>query len=118
MHHTPLIWTLVVALVLAFILGAVANRSLISPIGEYLLAGILLGEYTPGIQADPAVAQDLAEIGIILLTFGVGLRFTLDDLLSVRAVAVHGALVQIGSATALGARGLMQKLRVPIDPET
>jgi CPA2 family monovalent cation:H+ antiporter-2 len=102
MHHTPLIWTIVVALVLAFILGAAANRFRVSPLVGYLLAGVLIGQHTPGIQADAAIAQDLAEIGVILLMFGVGLHFTLEDLLSVRAIAVPGALVQIASATVLG----------------
>jgi monovalent cation:H+ antiporter-2, CPA2 family len=101
-HHTPLISTIVAALVLAFILGAIANRFRVSPLVGYLLAGVLLGPFTPGYVADQAVARDLAEIGVILLMFGVGLHFTLDDLLSVRSIALPGALVQIVSATALG----------------
>jgi CPA2 family monovalent cation:H+ antiporter-2 len=101
-HHTPLISTIVVALVLAFILGAVANRLRASPLVGYLLAGVLIGPFTPGYVADQGVAHDLAEIGVILLMFGVGLHFTLEDLLSVRAIAVPGALVQIASATLLG----------------
>jgi CPA2 family monovalent cation:H+ antiporter-2 len=101
-HHTPLISTIVVALVLAFILGAVANRFRASPLVGYLLAGVLIGPFTPGYVADQGVAHDLAEIGVILLMFGVGLHFTLEDLLSVRAIAVPGALVQIASATLLG----------------
>ena len=103
MHHaTPLISTIVVGLVLAFILAAIANRFRISPLVGYLLAGVLIGPFTPGYVADQRLANDLAEIGVILLMFGVGLHFTLDDLLSVRAVAVPGALVQIASATLLG----------------
>jgi CPA2 family monovalent cation:H+ antiporter-2 len=103
MHHaTPLISTIVVGLVLAFILAAIANRFRISPLVGYLLAGVLIGPFTPGYVADQGLANDLAEIGVILLMFGVGLHFTLDDLLSVRAVAVPGALVQIASATLLG----------------
>jgi CPA2 family monovalent cation:H+ antiporter-2 len=101
-HHTPLITTIVAALVLAFILGAIANRFRVSPLVGYLLAGVVIGPFTPGFVADQGVAKDLAEIGIILLMFGVGLHFTLEDLLSVRAIAIPGALVQIASATALG----------------
>ncbi len=103
MHHaTPLISTIVVGLVLAFILAAIGNRFRISPLVGYLLAGVLIGPFTPGFVADQRLANDLAEIGVILLMFGVGLHFTLDDLLSVRAVAVPGAVVQIASATLLG----------------
>ncbi|HEY1430570.1 MAG TPA: YbaL family putative K(+) efflux transporter [Stellaceae bacterium] len=101
-HHTPLIATLVGGLVLAFILGALAHRMRISPLVGYLLAGVLVGPTTPGFVADPALAADLAEIGVILLMFGVGLHFSLADLLSVRFIAVPGALVQIAFATALG----------------
>jgi CPA2 family monovalent cation:H+ antiporter-2 len=101
-HHTPLISTIVVALVLAFVLGAIANRFRISPLVGYLLAGVVIGPFTPGYVADANIASDLAEIGVILLMFGVGLHFTLEDLLSVRAIAVPGALVQIASATVLG----------------
>ena len=101
-HHTPLISTIVVALVLAFILGALANRFRISPLVGYLLAGVLIGPFTPGYVADQGLATDLAEIGVILLMFGVGLHFTLEDLLSVRAIAIPGAVAQIASATVLG----------------
>ena len=101
-HHTPLISTIVVALVLAFILGALANRFRISPLVGYLLAGVLIGPFTPGYVADQGLANDLAEIGVILLMFGVGLHFTLEDLLSVRAIAIPGAIAQIVSATLLG----------------
>ena len=101
-HHTPLISTIVVALVLAFVLGAVANRFRASPLVGYLLAGVLIGPFTPGYVADQGMAKDLAEIGVILLMFGVGLHFTLEDLLSVKAIAIPGALVQIASATVLG----------------
>src|SRR5262245_17004660 len=101
-HDTPLITTIVAALVLAFILGAVANRFRISPLVGYLLAGVAIGPFTPGYVADQGIAKDLAEIGVILLMFGVGLHFTLDDLLSVKAIAIPGALVQIASATVLG----------------
>jgi CPA2 family monovalent cation:H+ antiporter-2 len=103
MHHaTPLISTIVVGLVLAFVLAAIANRFRISPLVGYLLAGILIGPFTPGYVADQGLANDLAEIGVILLMFGIGLHFTLEDLLSVRAIAVPGAIAQIASATVLG----------------
>src|ERR1700730_8634054 len=101
-HHTPLIATLVAGLVLAFVLGALAHRVRASPIVGYLLAGVLVGPYTPGFVADPAMAAELAEIGVILLMFGVGLHFSLHDLLSVRAIAIPGALVQMAAATLLG----------------
>jgi CPA2 family monovalent cation:H+ antiporter-2 len=101
-HHTPLISTIVVGLVLAFILGAVAHRIRISPLVGYLLAGVLVGPFTPGYVADQSLANELAEIGVILLMFGVGLHFSLKDLLSVKAVAIPGAVAQIAVATLLG----------------
>ena len=101
-HHTPLISTIVVGLVLAFVLGALANRFRISPLVGYLLAGVLIGPFTPGYVADQRLANELAEIGVILLMFGVGLHFSLEDLLSVRAIAMPGAIAQIAVATALG----------------
>ncbi len=101
-HHMPLISTIVVGLVLAFVLGAIAQRLRISPLVGYLLAGVLVGPFTPGYVADQGLANQLAEIGVILLMFGVGLHFSLKDLLSVRAIAVPGAVVQIASATLLG----------------
>jgi K+:H+ antiporter len=101
-HYTPLISTIVVGLVLAFVLGALAHRIRVSPLVGYLIAGILVGPFTPGYVADQGIANELAEIGVILLMFGVGLHFSLEDLLSVRAIAIPGAIVQIASATALG----------------
>ncbi|MGH6770894.1 MAG: YbaL family putative K(+) efflux transporter [Xanthobacteraceae bacterium] len=101
-HHTPLITMIVVGLVLAFGLGVLVHRLRISPLVGYLLAGILVGPFTPGYVADQAMANQLAELGVILLMFGVGLHFSLADLLSVRAIAIPGAVVQIASATALG----------------
>ncbi|CAN5387356.1 YbaL family putative K(+) efflux transporter [soil metagenome] len=101
-HNTPLISTVVVGLVLAFILGALAQRVRVSPLVGYLVAGVLMGPFTPGYVADQNIANELAEIGIILLMFGVGLHFSLKDLLSVRAIAVPGAVVQIAVATLLG----------------
>src|SRR5688572_10608341 len=101
-HHTPLIATIVMGLVLAFIFGAIANRFRVSPLVGYLLAGVLVGPFTPGFIADQALANELAEIGVILLMFGVGLHFSLDDLLSVKTIAIPGAVVQIAVATVLG----------------
>src|SRR5581483_3289599 len=94
--------TIVLGLVLAFALGLGAQRLRISPLVGYLLAGIAIGPFTPGFIADQSLANDLAEIGIILLMFGVGLQFSLEELLSVRAIAVPGAIAQIAVATALG----------------
>lgn len=101
-HHTPLIATIVAGLVVAFIMGALAHRLRFSPIAGYLLAGVIVGPFTPGFVADSNLANELAEIGVILLMFGVGLHFSLKDLLSVRAIAVPGAVVQIAVATLLG----------------
>src|SRR3954451_18634334 len=102
-HDTPLIATIVAGLGLAFVFGALANRIRMPPLVGYLVAGVLVGPNTPGFVADAGLANELAEIGVILLMFGVGLHFSLKDLLSVRAIAVPGAIVQIGFATALGA---------------
>lgn len=112
-HDTPLIATVVVGLSLAFALGTVAQRLRISPIVGYLLAGVAVGPFTPGFVADQNLATELAEIGIILLMFGVGLHFSLSDLLSVKAIAVPGAVVQIVFATLLGA-GLAHLFGWPI----
>ncbi|CDX63089.1 putative monovalent cation:proton antiporter (CPA2 family) [Mesorhizobium plurifarium] len=101
-HDTPLIATIVAGLGLAFVFGALANRFRIPPLVGYLVAGVLVGPNTPGFVADASLANELAEIGVILLMFGVGLHFSLKDLLSVRAIAVPGAIVQIGFATLLG----------------
>jgi CPA2 family monovalent cation:H+ antiporter-2 len=102
MHHTPLIATIVGGLVLAFCLGTLAHRLRISPLVGYLLAGVLVGPFTPGFVADRDLAAELAEIGVILLMFGVGLHFSLKDLLAVRAIAIPGAVAQIALATVLG----------------
>lgn len=101
-HDTPLISTIVGGLVLAFLLGALANRLRTPPLVGYLIAGVLVGPHTPGFVADQGLAPELAEIGVILLMFGVGLHFSLKDLLSVRGIAVPGAIAQIGLATMLG----------------
>ncbi len=102
-HETPLIATLVAGLGLAFIFGALANRFRIPPLVGYLLAGVLAGPNTPGFVADQNLAPELAELGVILLMFGVGLHFSIKDLLSVRAIALPGSLMQIMFATGLGA---------------
>ncbi|WP_292353758.1 YbaL family putative K(+) efflux transporter [Mesorhizobium sp.] len=102
-HDTPLIATIVAGLGFAFVFGALANRFRVPPLVGYLVAGVLVGPNTPGFVADASLANELAEIGVILLMFGVGLHFSLKDLLSVRAIAVPGAIVQIAFATLLGA---------------
>lgn len=102
MPHTPLIATLVAGLGLAFILGTLANRLRLSPLVGYLLAGVLIGPFTPGFVADQALARQLAELGVILLMFGIGLHFSLHDLLSVRTIAVPGAFGQMALVTSLG----------------
>jgi CPA2 family monovalent cation:H+ antiporter-2 len=86
-HYTPLITTIVVALALAWLLATVAQRLRLPLLVGYLLAGIIIGPFTPGFVADQNLANQLAEIGVILLMFGVGLHFSLEDLLSVRAIA-------------------------------
>ncbi|MBV2148414.1 Kef family K(+) transporter [Sphingobium sp. AS12] len=101
-HHTPLIGTIVAGLVVAFIMGAIAHRLKLSPLVGYLFAGIMVGPFTPGFVADASLANELAEIGVILLMFGVGLHFSMKDLLSVKHIAIPGALVQIAVATGLG----------------
>jgi len=101
-QHSPLVSTIVVGLVLAFAFGAIAHRLKASPLVGYLLAGVVIGPFTPGFVADQNIANELSEIGIILLMFGVGLQFSMHELLSVRAIAVPGALAQIAVATALG----------------
>lgn len=101
-HDTTLIGTVVAGLGVAFLMGALAHRLRISPIAGYLLAGVMVGPFTPGFVAHTGLALQLAEIGVILLMFGVGLHFSLKDLLSVRKIAVPGAIVQMTVATALG----------------
>ena len=101
-HDLTLITTLASALGLALVLGFVATRLRLPALVGYLLAGIVIGPATPGFVADLELSRQLAEIGVILLMFGVGLHFSMEDLLSVRRIAVPGALVQIAVATALG----------------
>jgi CPA2 family monovalent cation:H+ antiporter-2 len=102
MDKYALISTIVLGLVLAFVFGFIAQRLRLSPIVGYLVAGVAVGPHTPGFVGDIDLAMQLAEIGVILLMFGVGLKFSLSDLWSVRGVALPGALVQIGVAMGLG----------------
>ena len=104
MHaELSLISTIAVALGLALVLGFIAARLNLPALVGYLLAGVLIGPATPGFVADMNLASQLAEIGVMLLMFGVGLHFSLDDLLGVKRIALPGAVVQMGVATALGA---------------
>src|SRR6476661_2901505 len=105
MHAYDLILTLTGGLTAALALGYFTQRLGLSPIVGYLLAGTLVGPHTPGFVADTSLAEQLAEVGVILLMFGVGLQFHLDELLAVRRVAVPGAVVQSAIATGLGAAG-------------
>ena len=102
-HEVALITTIAAGLGLAMILGTLASRLRLPPLVGYLLAGVLIGPHTPGFVADVALAAQLAEIGVMLLMFGVGLHLSMGDLLAVRRIAVPGALVQIAVATAMGA---------------
>ncbi|MFO7276835.1 MAG: YbaL family putative K(+) efflux transporter [Pseudomonadota bacterium] len=102
-HETALIATIAAAFVLAFGLGFVATRLRLPPLVGYLVAGVLIGPFTPGFVADTGLAQQLAEIGVILLMFGVGLHFSIPDLMAVRRIALPGAIAQIVTATAIGA---------------
>lgn len=102
-HDLPLISTLATGLSLAFLLGLGAAKLRIPPIVGYLLAGIIIGPYTPGFVGDIKIAEELSEIGIILLMFGVGLHFSMKDLMEVRKIALPGAVVQMGAAILMGA---------------
>jgi CPA2 family monovalent cation:H+ antiporter-2 len=102
-HETSLIALISVGLVLAFAAGLLANRLHLPPLVGYLLAGVAIGPFTPGFVADVELAPQLAELGVILLMFGVGLHFSINDLLAVRRIALPGAVAQIAVATALGA---------------
>lgn len=101
-HDTPLIATIAAGFVLAFLLGMVAHRLKLSPLVGYLAAGVVVGPFTPGFVADAELAGELAELGVILLMFGVGLHFSPAELMAVRGIAVPGAVVQIAVATVLG----------------
>ncbi len=101
-HEINLITTIAAALGLAMVMGFVVSRLKMPPLVGYLLAGIVIGPATPGFVADVGLASQLAEIGVMLLMFGVGLNFSLGDLMAVRRIAVPGAIVQVAVATALG----------------
>ena len=101
-HSVELITTIAAALGLALVFGFIAVRIRLPALVGYLVAGVLIGPFTPGFVANTALAGQLAEIGVMLLMFGVGLHFSLDDLLSVKKIALPGAVVQIGVATAMG----------------
>ncbi len=102
-HDTTLITTIAAGLGFAFVFGFLAQRLHLPPLVGYLVAGIAVGPYSPGFSADISLASQLAEIGVILLMFGVGLHFSLGDLLAVRRIAVPGAVGQIAVATIMGA---------------
>jgi len=101
-HSVSLISTIAAGLGLALVFGFVAMRLKLPALVGYLLAGVVIGPFTPGFVADAEIASQLSEIGVMLLMFGVGLHFSLDDLLAVRKIAVPGAVVQMTVATALG----------------
>ena len=102
-HNVSLITTLAAGFGLALVLGFAAERVKVPALVGYLLAGIIIGPATPGFVADVGIASQLSEIGVMLLMFGVGLHFSLDDLLAVKRIAIPGAVVQMGLATVLGA---------------
>src|SRR4051812_28738225 len=104
-HDVPLITTIALALGTALVFGLLAKRIGLSPIVGYLVAGVLIGPHTPGFVGDVTLATQLAEIGVILLMFGVGLHFSLKDLLAVRAIAIPGAIGQ-STAASLACTGL------------
>ena len=102
-HETALLATIAVSLGFAFLFGFVAARLRAPPLVGDLLAGVAVGPFTPGFVANAGLASELAGIGVILLMFGVGLHFSIRDLLAVRAIALPGAIAQIAAATVLGA---------------
>lgn len=101
-HDLPLVSTIAVGFTAAFVCGFVASKLRMSPIVGYLLAGIMIGPFTPGFVGDTSIAEQLSEVGIVLLMFGVGLHFSLRDLMSVWKIALPGAIAQITVATLLG----------------
>ena len=101
----PLLINLSAALAAAFVCGLIATSLRLSPIVGYLVAGIAVGPFTPGFVADQPLAAELSEIGVILLMFGVGLHFSLGDLLAVRKIAIPGAAVQIATVPPAMAEG-------------
>ena len=102
-HDVSLISTIAVGFGLALVLGFAAARLRMPPLVGYLIAGVLIGPGTPGFVADVKLAAQLAEIGVMLLMFGVGLHFSVADLVAVRRIAIPGAIVQIAVAVAMGA---------------
>ncbi len=101
MHNLPLLTTIAAAFAAAWVLGLITQRIGLSPIVGYLLAGVVIGPYTPGFVGDEHLAQQLAEVGVILMMFGVGLHFHLKDLIAVKSVAIPGAVGQSLVATVL-----------------
>ena len=101
-HDVTLIATFALGFALAFVFGYFANRLRLPPLVGYLLAGVVIGTFTPDFVASSAIAGQLAEIGVILLMFGVGLHFSVDDLMAVRRIVFPGAFAQIVIATAIG----------------
>src|SRR3954466_16196135 len=101
-HDVPLITLVAAAFTVAWVLGIITHKLKLSPIVGYLLAGVVIGPYTPGYKGDTGLAPQLAELGVILLMFGVGLHFHLKDLLAVRKIALPGAIAQSLVATLLG----------------
>ena len=101
-HHTDLIDIVAIGLAVAFVFGFLANKMKLSPLVGYLFAGMLVGPFTPGFVADPDLAFQLSELGVMLLMFGVGLHFSLDDLMEVKWIAIPGAIAQIAVATLMG----------------
>src|SRR5712692_1302014 len=102
MHEIPILVNITVALAVAFVGGFIAQRLKLPTIVGYLLAGVIIGPFTPGLVGDLSTIQQLAELGVIFLLFGVGLRFSLRDLWAVRETAIPGALLQMTITTALG----------------
>src|SRR5262245_33832784 len=102
-HESKLIALIAMGFVLALAFGFIAARLRLPPLLGYLLAGVAVGPFTPGFVADSGLAGELAEIGVILLMFGVGLHFSVETLLKVRAIALPGAVAQIAVATTIGA---------------
>src|ERR1700712_2532182 len=101
-HMSPLIGVLVIGIGLAFVLGTIAQRFRLPPLVGYLLAGVVVGPFSPGVVIDQHLTLQLADIGVVLLMFGVGLHFKPQDLLEVKAIVVPGAVLQMGAITALG----------------
>src|SRR5258705_8964297 len=101
-HDVSFIATIAVGFALAFLLGFMAHRLRLPPLVGYLMGGVAMGRFTPGFVANSALVGQLAEIGVMLLMFGVGLHFSTGDLMAVRRIAIPGAIVQILIATAIG----------------